>query len=229
MTTEPGVPPSVPPAAVFPWQEWRVRGIPDAFVETVRQLATDPVAAFSRLRRDGDLASPLLFGLGVTLVGTAAQIVFSILFRGALLSLPGTDPRALVGLVGGGVVSVIGIMVLLPVLFLVSCFVISALLHGGLLVAGGLERSGVGFEGTVKVVCYSSVSGLCAIVPFVGGFAALVVSILLQVLGLRTVHATTTGRALVAVLVPWVLCCALGIAAMVAFAATLAGLMAGAG
>jgi hypothetical protein len=45
------------------------------------------------------------------------------------------------------------------------------------------------------------------VVPLAGGFIAVVWGIVLYVIGLSRVHHTSTGKAVLAVLLPFVLCC----------------------
>ena len=65
---------------------------------------------------------------------------------------------------------------------------------------------------------------LAGIIPFCGGLISLVWAIILYVFGLSTAHRTTQGKAVLAVLLPVVLCCAF--AAALLFMGVLAGVAA---
>ena len=81
-----------------------------------------------------------------------------------------------------------------------------------------------GYEATFRVVCYVSVTSLVNWIPLIGGLLALY-GLYLGVVGIREVHATTTGRAALVVLLPigFILLLAL-ILVVVAGAAILSGL-----
>jgi hypothetical protein len=59
-----------------------------------------------------------------------------------------------------------------------------------------------GFEATFRVVSYVSVTQLVSRVPVIGAIIAFAYGVVLSILGIREVHATTTGRAALVVLIP---------------------------
>jgi hypothetical protein len=61
-----------------------------------------------------------------------------------------------------------------------------------------------GFGATFRVVSYSSVTGLVGWIPFVGWIFSLY-RLYLSTVGIREMHATTTGKALLVVLLPAIL------------------------
>lgn len=212
MSTTPPLPPEgggEPPAPEprLPWEERSRVGFVEALIQTVRLLVTDPNEAFSRMRPDGDLTSPMLFGILVSWVSMLLSQFWSFLlsssFRGAFGGAEGLEELFRTP----SVPELVGLFVLWPVIFVVIVFIGSAIVHLCLLLVGAMERSEQGFEGTVKVYLYSTVAWLAMIVPFVGGLVATLWSLVLQVLGYATVHRTSQGRALIAVLIPTIVCC----------------------
>jgi hypothetical protein len=115
-----------------------------------------------------------------------------------------------------------------PVLAIVGLFVGSAILHICLMLVGATEQSPSGFEGTLKVVSYSQIAGLAAVVPFIGGMVLAIWLLILEVLGFAAVHRTSQGKALAGVLIPVVLCCLCGTMIAVFFGAMIAAALAGA-
>ena len=113
-------------------------------------------------------------------------------------------------------------VVLAPLFVIIGVFIAAAILHLMLLMLGGADN---GFEATVRVVCYVQTAQLAGIVPFCGGIIALVWTVILYVIGFSTAHRTSQGKALVAVLLPVVLCCVLSVIVtlMVGGLAALAG------
>jgi len=63
----------------------------------------------------------------------------------------------------------------------------------------GIANSG--YEATFRVVSYVSVTNLVNWIPIIGGLLALY-GLYLAIVGIREMHATTTGRAALVVLLP---------------------------
>jgi hypothetical protein len=84
-------------------------------------------------------------------------------------------------------------------------FIASAILHVCLMIVGGAKQS---FETTFRVVCFAegSVSPLL-VIPFCGGLVVGIWKIILYCIGLARAHETDTGRAVIAVLLPLIVCC----------------------
>ena len=225
MTADPLLPPpppappdpSLPP---IPWEERERVGAVAAFVENLRLFVTEPGAAFARMRERGDFASPLLWGVICAWLGVvAAQLWTLALGPIAWLPWPGEIREQWVG----GVVAVAAQIVIAPVAALIGLFVGGAIVHLFLWMLGGLDDSRAGYEGTVRVLAYASLAQLANAVPFVGWIGAVVWSVVLQTVGLARVHRTTPGRAVAAVLMPLVLCCALAALAATMLLALVAG------
>ena len=207
-------PPSAPaPLAVtgtpaagtgLPWENRQQIGLVKAWLDTVSLLIAKPSEAFTMMRPEGGMMDPLLFGL----IGSCAGAVVSILFQTLMQSIPGF---------GGGSndlfrslgVSHVGFMViyavLSPLLVVMGLFIGSAILHLCLMLVGGANRP---FETTFRVVCFTAGSAnLFSMIPMCGGFIALVYSIVLECIGLSRAHQTTTGKALMAIFLPLIVCC----------------------
>ena len=73
------------------------------------------------------------------------------------------------------------------------------------MIIGGAKQP---FETTFRVVCFGggSVSPLL-VIPFCGGLVVLVWKIVVYSIGLARAHETATGRAVLAVLLPLIVCC----------------------
>jgi hypothetical protein len=192
----------------------------------VRLLVTDPSNAFSRLRRDSDLTSPLLFGLILSWLGVLFSQMWQLMFGGMM----GSMLEGLQGMEGfyspPGMFGILLTLVFWPILFMVFLFISAGILHLCLMIVGATSDSPTGFEGTLKVVSYSQVAGLAGVVPLVGGFLAALWVLILEVIGSTQVHRTTTGRALMGVLIPILLCCACILVGGIFFGAMIAAFIA---
>lgn len=95
-------------------------------------------------------------------------------------------------------------------------YVASAIYHVSAMIAG----SGAGFERTLRVLAFSSAPTIWTAIPYVGFLIALAWSLVLYVFGFRRLHGLTTGRAVVATLMPMSLCiigCTAWIGLMIAY------------
>lgn len=231
----PGASPPPPPGGDggprLPWEERDRLGFVDALVETVKLIASAPSDAFSRLRADGDLIWPLVFGLIFSWIGQLFTQVWNLLFGEALRSMmTGFGDLEQFAAVGAtSFVQLVVTLVIWPVIFVILMFISAGIFHLCLMLVGATDGSPTGFEGTLKVLAYSQIANLAAIVPILGGLIATLVSLVLLVLGFAAVHRTTQGKALVAVIIPVALCCICCIVVAVMFGASMAALMAGAG
>ena len=195
----------------LPWEHRHELGFFKAFVDTVSVLITKPMEAFAMMKREGGLADPLLFGL----IGGTAGTIASMLFQVGLQALIGAR-NSLVDVLGMG--AVVALLVLSPVLVAIGLFIASGVLHVCLMMLGGATRS---FETTFRVVAFSSgATQLFSIIPFCGGYVAAIYNIVLECIGLRDAHQTTTAKALLAIFLPMIVCC--GLMALI-FGAVLAG------
>jgi hypothetical protein len=97
------------------------------------------------------------------------------------------------------------ILILAPVFVVIGTFISSAILHVCLMIVGGAKQT---FETTFRVVCFAEGSASpLLVIPFCGGLIAGIWKIVLYCIGLARAHETDTGRAVLAVVLPVVVCC----------------------
>ena len=117
---------------------------------------------------------------------------------------------------------VIATAIFSPIAIVIGLFIGAAILHVCCMLVGALNTSASGFEGTFRVTAYSEVASIASIVPVIGGPVFIVWWIVLAVMGLQRMHKTTQGKAIVAILIPVILCCVVvGLVMMLAGAAIL--------
>lgn len=191
-----------------PWERRGELGASRGFVEALRLFVVAPGEAFAQTRLQGDYGSPLLFALILGCVGVLAARLWEVVFGMSVLSAFPAQVREQFPFLGGG--STFGLvftLVLAPFYILVALFVWTALLHLCLVLVGGLKRSVAGFEGTFRVVSYTTVAQLGSLVPVFGGLIAMVWTIVLGVIGITSLHRSSQGQAIAALLIPLLLCC----------------------
>lgn len=215
-------PPSGGSGAVFPWEDRARLGLVTALVETGKLLITQPKEAYSRLQPNGDLTSPLLFGLIVSWPVFIVSLVWQLLLGGMMGGFGNTEAA------GMSVLSLGLYAVCYPILYLIGVFISAGIFHLTLSLLKGLEQSPFGFEGTLKVVAYAYVGQIASVVPMIGGFVTLGLFIYLSINGLQVVHRTSQKNAVLAIVLPMLLCCVCAAIIFALFGAALATAMAGA-
>jgi hypothetical protein len=167
----------------------------ESFADVVRRVVLQPVGFFAGLPRGGSLLNPLLFAL----ICTEIAAIF-----GGILSLAGAGGAFVAGYglqvpENQGFGEFIGSVVLAPIGGTIGVFVVAGIAH--LLVRLVVGATNAGFRATFRVAAYTSVTSLVSWIPFIGGVLALY-GIYLSVVGIREMHNTTTGKALIVVVLP---------------------------
>lgn len=208
-----GAPPAVLVPQVkngFPWEERAQRGFLAALIETVRIVLLEPSKAFATMPAVGGLGAPLFFFVLCATVGGLAGLVYQMVLTAVNPTAGGPEQQALARALASTAVLGSTIMIL-PFFFAALAFISSAFTHLALMIVGGAKKS---FEATFRVTCYAGGStSVLNLLPVCGGLAAWIWNIVIMVLGLSEVHGISKARALIAVLLPTLVCCALMIGA----------------
>src|SRR5437588_8178465 len=194
-------PETLAPRSGLPWDERQTKGLFNAFIETLQMVLSRPVAAFTAMKREGGLGEPLLYAT----IGGTFGVVFAVVYNFVLRSFTSLGDRhgALAHLLGG--LGWIVILILAPVFVVIGTFISSAILHVCLMIVGGAKQT---FETTFRVVCFAEGSASpLLVIPFCGGLITGIWKIVLYCIGLARAHETDTGRAVIAVLLPLIVCC----------------------
>jgi len=192
---------TAPTRSGLPWDERQTKGLLNAFIETLQMVLRKPVAAFTAMKREGGLGEPLLYAV----IGGTFGGVFAVTYNFALrLFTPFGDRQGAVAHLFGGL-GWIFLLVLTPLFVAIGMFVASAILHVCLVIVGGAKQA---FETTFRVVCFAEGSASpLLVIPFCGGLITGIWKIVLYCIGLARAHETDTGRAVIAVLLPLIVCC----------------------
>jgi hypothetical protein len=190
----------------LPWEHRNGRGVLNAFFETLVMVLTKPTLAFTTMKREGGLSEPLIYAV----IGGSIGLIASLLFNLALQSfgLLADRSNALAGMVGVGF-GFVFLIILMPIFVAIGMFIGAGILHLCLMIVGGAKQP---FETTFRVLCFSIGSAHpLMIVPICGGLIAAVWGIVLECIGLARAHETDTGRAVLAVFLPLIVCCGGGL------------------
>jgi hypothetical protein len=194
------------PRSGLPWEHRQERGFFNAFVETLVMVLTKPGEAFAVMKREGGLAGPLIYALIGGCLGGIVSLLFSLGLQSIGLFTDRHDTFAAMTGMGLGSAAFI---ILVPLFIVIGLFIGSAIVHLCLMIVGGANQS---FETTFRVLAFSQGStGPLQMIPICGGLIAGVWALVCTCIGLARAHETDTGRAVLAVFLPLIVCCGGGL------------------
>jgi hypothetical protein len=196
------------PRSGLPWERRRDIGFVSGFFETVAIVLTRPIEAFTVMRTEGGFGDPLLFGVIGGSIGAIIWILLSLALHSfglfATLSARQSPFDSLLGASVGGAFVIIR-LVLTPIIIALALFIWAGLVHISLMLLGGANKA---FEATFRALSYAyGATSLFVIVPCCGGLIALVWGLVTDCIGVSRSQETDTGRAVMSVLLPLVVCC----------------------
>jgi hypothetical protein len=195
----------------LPWEHRQERGFFNAFIETLTMVLTRPAEAFSVMKREGGLVEPLIYALIGGCIGGIISALFSLGFQSMGLFADKNNSFAAMTGMGIGV----GAIIMVPVFVVIALFVGSGIVHLCLMIVGGANKP---FETTFRVFAFSQGSaGPLQIIPICGGLISGVWALVCNCIGLARAHETDTGRAVLAVFLPLIVCCGGGLLVAVMF------------
>lgn len=220
MDRVPELPVTLEQAGRLPWDDRQSLGFWTALFETIRLVLLEPTNAFSRMGPTGGFGSPLFYYVILGTVGGVAGIIYQTVFN-AYQPTATPDQLAFSAALTSSVIVGVTIMIL-PVFLAVGVYIGSGILHLSLMILGGAKRP---FEATFRVCCFAGGSSAALqLLPVCGGLAASVWNFVLIIVGLSKVHDISKGRAVIAVLLPTLLCCGFVLLAVFAIAAAAGGM-----
>jgi hypothetical protein len=189
------------PRTGLPWEHRQERGFFNAFVETLVMVLTKPGEAFAIMKREGGLGEPLIYALIGGCLGGIVSFLFSMGLQSAGFFANRHDTFAAMAGMGGSA----AFIVLIPLFLVIGLFIGSAIVHLCLMIVGGANHS---FETTFRVVAFSQGSaGPLQMIPICGGLISGVWGLVCNCIGLARAHDTDTGRAVLAIFLPLIVCC----------------------
>jgi len=207
---------TVVPRSGLPWDERQQKGFFTAFIETLQIVLTRPAEAFTVMKREGGFGEPLIYAVVGGSVGAIVSFLFSLLFHSFGMF---ADQRNPLGAMAGMGIGSIGFIILAPLAIVICLFIVAGIVHLFLMIVGGANQP---FETTFRVLAFTQGStGVLQLIPVCGGVIAAVWGIVVNCIGLARAHETDTGRAVLAVMLPVIVCCGGGLilAMMVGFGA----------
>lgn len=173
-----------------PWEDMEGLGFFRAFLTTLKEVLFSPTQFYRRMPTSQGLTNPLIFALILGVLGGVLGLAWQQVFGFRVGQFSGIPTSHLVW-----------ITIVLPPIVLVILFLGSAIVHLCIMVVGGNRR---GFEATFRVIAYSWSTQIFALIPFLGGVITTIYALIIEIIGLRESHRIGTGRAAVALFLPFI-------------------------
>jgi len=172
----------------------------NAALATWKQSLFEPNKFFERLKPGPDTGGALGYGVALLLVGGIfgglMQFLQNLLQKSQMdqvmsqmSELPAETRHMVASLLG--MMASPALIVALPILTVVSFFINAGLMHLALMIVGGNKN---GFSATLRALCFASGPAIFNAVPFCGGMAAGIWTLILNVMGLSGLHRVSIGR-----------------------------------
>lgn len=191
------------PSAVA-WEEPK-RGFFSRWWGTVKDLSFHPAEFMRRLPRTGGYSKPIAFVYGFFLQFLLVAVAIAALV-GAAAGLAGANIRY-----EHTIAALAVVLALFPLGYLAIAagnFLGAAFWHVVAKLFGGKGT----YQGTFRVVAYASGAQAWGLIPYVGGLIHVALQAILYYHGFREVHGLSKGRAIAAILIPFVVAIAAAVA-----------------
>ena len=179
------------------------------FYEKVKGFIFEPSKTFDATKED-TLEDALKYYVGIAAIFSALSAVFFVFASTLFGSMIGGFGMMLGA--GAGIIGAIWLFVTLFILMVISAFIGGAIVHIFVYLLGGRK----GIVKTIIALMYGDTPYLLfGWIPLIG-LIAIIWSLVLNVLGIRQFQELTTGRAILAILLPLII---IGIIVFIAFMA----------
>lgn len=172
-----------------PWESGE--GFIRAFFQTVKESLFSPTQFFKKISFGEGYWSPLIYGLITGIIGNGCAIFWFWLLIAQVIPLDRLPFQYSL--------SILQMIIPLPFQQAFAIFIGSAILHLCLMIVGGNYH---GYKTTFRAVSYSYSAYLFGIIPFIGLVIGGIYTFILTIIGVREGHGISTGKAVLAVLLP---------------------------
>jgi len=176
-------------------------GFIGAFFKTTQEVLFSPTKFFKKVTTGKGYWSPFIFAMISGIIGFGVVLLWQWLFFSRMV-----PPRIHSMIPYSLFLSVV--IISIPFVIAFSILIGSGVTHLCLMIVGGNRK---GFEATFRAISYSYSAQLFYIVPFIGNFVGGIYVLILTIIGMKEGHDISTGRAVLAVLLPIIVVAGLGI------------------
>jgi len=182
-----------------PWESGE--GFIAAFLRTTQEVLFSPTKFFKKVAAGQGYWPPFIFAMIAGIIGCGVVLLWQWLFFSEMV------PSQIRSVTTYSLFLIFAI-ILMPFAVALSVVVGSGVIHLCVMIVGGNRK---GFEATFRAISYSHSALLFYIVPVIGGFVGGIYLLILAILGVREGHEISTGKAVLAVLLPLIIVSVLGI------------------
>jgi hypothetical protein len=173
-----------------PWESGE--GFIAAFLRTTQEVLFSPTKFFKKVAAGKGYGSPFIFAMIAGIIGFGVALLWQWLIFSEMV------PSHIRSITTYSFFLIFAI-ILIPFVIAFSIVVGSGVTHLCVMIVGGNRK---GFEATFRTLSYSHSAMLFYIVPVIGSIAGPIYFFILAILGVREGHAISTGKAVLAVLLP---------------------------
>ena len=182
-----------------PWES--KEGFVGAFFKTTQEVLFSPTKFFKKAAAGKGYWSPFIFAMISGIIGFGVVLLWQWLFFSKMV------PTQIHSLIPYSLFLSV-VIILIPFMIAFSILIGSGVTHLCLMIVGGNRK---GFEATFRAISYSYSAQLFNIVPFIGNLIGGIYLLILTIIGVREGHDISTGKAVLAVLLPLIVVAGLGI------------------
>jgi hypothetical protein len=172
-----------------PWESGE--GFIGSFFQTIRESLFSPSKFFKKIAFGEGYWAPLIYGLITGIIGNGCAILWFWLFMAQWIPMDRIPFNYSL--------SILQVIAPLPFHQAIALFIGSAIIHLSLMIVRGNHN---GYKTTFRAVCYSYSGYLFGIIPFIGLIIGNIYVFILTIIGVREGHGISTGKAVLAVLLP---------------------------
>ena len=182
-------------------------------IEKIKGFITDPTKTFNAVKQESLGEALKYYAIIAAVYSAILALMFA--FMGAFLgSMMGLGNVGSMMGIGAGIGTAIILFIVFLLSSIIGAFIAGAIMHIFVYIVGGRK----GISQTIKALMYGSTPTLLfGWIPFIGMLAG-IWSLILEIIGIKELHELTTGKAIMAMLIPIILLIILAIiiAALVA-------------
>jgi hypothetical protein len=190
--------PSSEGLALPPWEELQRYGFLNALYQTTKEVMLYPGRFFGRMPSRVGIWQPLLYAMVLGVIGAFFEWMWSLTGSTLQMLFSNDISELLHGPFTLGVA-----FILSPVLIFIHVFIGAGIIHLCLMLVGGNR---LGFEATFRVIAYSLGTAVLLLIPFCGSIIFLFWGLVVVIIGVQKIHAIEAWRAVLAALIPLVVC-----------------------
>jgi predicted Zn finger-like uncharacterized protein len=153
-----------------------------------------PTEFFRNVKEDTRINEAMIFGILTGSIGTMFRLFWEFYFQSQWFIMV---TKAFQGAPINNIF--MGMIIFSPLIVFINILVVTAMIHTSLIITGGATK---GFDSTMKVILYSNAASVFSFFPYLGDFVAFVLSLVIIIKGIREVHETSNGRAIISILLP---------------------------